>query len=390
MNSLDIELKKHKFLLLCEDHYNPLGICRSLGEVGITPIPVLSGELHHMIPHCRYVKKLHRVKTMEEGLELIINIYGNEQYKPFIYTSSDNGASLVDNNYDRLKDKFYLFNGGKQGRINFYMDKNNICDLAVSCGIDKPKGETLKRGELPQSLRYPVFTKVTKSTLGGWKNDVFICKDEDELKEAYTHIKADELLVQEFIDKKGEICFDGFSINGGDEVWMPYTARYLRFTPKSYGVYMEMVPYNDKILLNKVQNILKKAHYSGIFEVEILVDKNDHLYFLEVNFRNSTWSYAYTYGGLNLPYQWAKSTLAGHIDYNSATIRQEPFKVMSEFEDFGQNLQYKFVSLYKWWKQCKACDCYYNYNKLDKKPFLYELCHVVSQKVKHMVFGFNK
>ena len=200
MENINEKLKKHKFILLCEDHYNPLGICRSLGEVGITPIPIVSGKYSFLIKHCKYVKKMHRVKTMEEGLMLLLSVYGNENEKPFVFTSSDNGASILDANYDKLKDKFYFFNAGCEGRINYYMDKNHICDLAVKCGIDKPKGETLKKGQMPTSLNYPVFTKVTKSTLGGWKDDVFICQTEAELKEAYKHIKADELLVQEFIE----------------------------------------------------------------------------------------------------------------------------------------------------------------------------------------------
>lgn len=45
MEKINENLKKHKFILLCEDHYNPLGICRSLGEVGITPIPIVSGNI---------------------------------------------------------------------------------------------------------------------------------------------------------------------------------------------------------------------------------------------------------------------------------------------------------------------------------------------------------
>ena len=37
-------LRNHKFIVLCEDHYNPLGIVRSLGEEGIKPFVVLCGQ----------------------------------------------------------------------------------------------------------------------------------------------------------------------------------------------------------------------------------------------------------------------------------------------------------------------------------------------------------
>lgn len=51
---------------------------------------------------------MHRVKTMEEGLKLLLSVYGNEREKPFVFTSSDNGASILDANYEKLKDKFYF------------------------------------------------------------------------------------------------------------------------------------------------------------------------------------------------------------------------------------------------------------------------------------------
>lgn len=375
------EVKKHKFIVFGEDHYNPLGICRSLGEEGIPVIAVLVGKNPCLINHCKYVKTLHLVNTEEEGLELIIREYGHEELKPFILVGTDNAVSLLDDNYNRLKDHFYFFNAGEQGRVNQFMDKNVICDAAVACGIDKPKGETLKRGELPTTLRYPILTKVTKSTKGAWKKDMFICQNEAELKEAYQHIQADEILAQEFIVKKNELCLDGFSINGGEEIWMPNTSEYLRFTPKGYGQYMLIKPFEDEEVRNKIQNVLKTAHYSGVFEVEILLDKNDHLWFLEVNFRNSTWSYAYTKAGLNLPYQWAKSTVEGHIDYGSAHIRKTPFTAMAEFNDLKDGVMTGQVNILKWIYQFLTCNVHYTYNSKDKKPFFYAIWGMIKKRI---------
>ena len=39
---MDIErLKKHKFIVIGYEHYNPLGVIRSLGENGIRPIVMM-------------------------------------------------------------------------------------------------------------------------------------------------------------------------------------------------------------------------------------------------------------------------------------------------------------------------------------------------------------
>lgn len=205
------------------------------------------------------------------------------------------------------------------------------------------------------------------STAGGWKKDVHICRNEAELKQAYTNIQAQTLLVEEYIEKKNELCLDGFSINEGEDICIPYFTTYIRFYKNSYGHYMTLAPFEYQSVLNKVKAILKKAKFEGIFSVEFLIDKNNDLHFLEVNFRNSTWSYAFTYGGCNMPYLWAKSTLAGRILFEEMQLRDKPFQAIVEPSDFVRNV--KKVGVITWLKQCFSADCHYYYNKKDPKPF---------------------
>lgn len=366
---MNADILNHKCIVFCEDHFNPLGLCRSLGEAGLEPIVVIFGSKPYIIGRCKYVKRLYRLGSIEEAYNYIVKEFGNEKYKPFLFTTADNTTEFLDMHYDEIVDKFYFNNGGRQGVLSYYMNKENICNVAEKCGIPKPKGVVVKRGEFPKGLKYPVITKVTKSTLGAWKDDVYCCDTEEELQDAYKNIKADEVLVQEFIDKKNELCVDGISINGGEEVWFPFTSEYIRFLKKSYGEYMWIKPYTNEDVRKKIQNILKECHFSGIFSLECLIDKKDDLYFLEVNFRNSTWSYAYTWAGLNLPYQWMKSTLEGHIDYDSAKVRMEPFKAMTEPSDFINSVVREHqVSLWQWIKDVKGCQVHYYYNKKDKMP----------------------
>ena len=379
------KLEDHKFIVYCGDNYNALGICRSFGEKGLNPIVVLYTPRPYLVNHCKYVKHLYQVNSAEEGLEFIIKTWGNEPEKPFIYTMDDYTTMLLDQRYDELSSKFFFFNGGKAGQITYYMDKKSICDLAEKCGIPQPKGEVLKKGKLPKNLRYPVLTKVTMSVKGAWKDDVFICHSEDELQEAYTHIKADELLVQEYIVKKNELCVDGISINGGEDVIFPYTSEYLRFGKQSYGNYMNMLPYENKEVITKIKNIIKECHFSGIFSLECLITANDELYFLEVNFRNSTWSYAYTFGGLNLPYYWAKWTLDGKINLSDCTIRNEPFTAMAELNDLCDVAHMPDVSFKTWLKQFQECDCPYYYNRNDIAPFHHAMWYKVKTAFKHKV-----
>ena len=72
----------------------------------------------------------------------------------------------------------------------------------LECGLQIPKEELLEVGQMPKTLKYPVFTKAATSAKGGgWKDQAHICNNEDELRKAYTQIHADNILVQEFIKK---------------------------------------------------------------------------------------------------------------------------------------------------------------------------------------------
>lgn len=41
MENIDVKLRKHKFIVFSQDHYNPLNVIRSLGEKGLNPISIL-------------------------------------------------------------------------------------------------------------------------------------------------------------------------------------------------------------------------------------------------------------------------------------------------------------------------------------------------------------
>ncbi len=365
------EIFKHKHICLVGDHYNPLAIIRSLGEEGIRPIVLLCCEHPYLVHHSKYIGELHSFKSNQEGIDFLISHYANESFKPFIYNGSDDTGLIIDKYYDQLKDNFYFSNA--HGSLEKYQNKYHITKLAEKCGVGIPKEEILKVGDMPAELKYPVFTKAITSAKGGaWKDQAFICQTPDELRSAYKHINAEEILVQEFIQKKNELCIDGISINAGEEVFMPYGCGYYRFVPGSYGNYMRFTPFLDKDLTEKIINIIRGTKYTGIFCIEFMVGKNDELYFLEVNFRHSGWGYAFTVGGFNLPIRWAISTLENKINLGGFKYL-DSFDAINDFSDFKDNLKLKDVSIIKWFKQYLNSECKYYYNSKDKKPFFFAL-----------------
>lgn len=358
------ELKKHKFIVFCRDHNNPLGLCRSIGESGIVPVVVVVGRKPNLINHSKYAKDLHYFEESDAGLKFIIANYSNEKDTPFLLTGQDDLTELVDQNFNILKDRFYFYNEGAQGLLTYNNQKDVQCESAKECGIRVPKGVVLKKGELPQDLRYPVLTKVTMATKGAWKKDVHICNCEQELVEAWKEIQADEMLVQEYIEKKNELCIDGFSVRGGEEVFLSYTSEYIRFTKKGFGNYMWMKQYNDEDVKNKIKKFIKKANYTGIFCLECIIDKNDELFFLECNFRYSGWGYAHTFGGVNLPLLWADSIIHEGIDTN-IKLREKPFTAMDELADYADTVLSGKMNVLTWLIQVLRCDVLFNHNSKD-------------------------
>lgn len=380
-------LLKHRFIILCQDHYNPLAIVRSLGEEGIRPIVILCDKHPYKIIHSKYIGELHIFDTIKQGLDYIISNYSDEEYKAFIYDGSDDIGKLIDDNYEILKNNFYFFNA--EGNLSKYQDKYAITKLAKEFGLNIPKEEILQVGTLPKSLRYPVFTKAITSGNGGtWKDQSFICKNEKELLDAYSNIKVDTILVQEFIDKKNELCIDGISINGGNEIFMPYSCGYYRFIPGAYGNYMKFIPFLDEELTKKIHKLIQYTKYSGIFCIEFMIDKEDNLHFLEINFRHSGWGYAFTYGGFNLPVRWAISTLNKKL-YLDGFKYLDQFDAMEEVQDLRDCITYHKIPLLKWYKDFRKSGCHLQYNPNDNAPFWSEVKTTISRILKRK-FGLTK
>ena len=197
-----IDIKKCNHIVFGEEHHNPLGIIRSLGENGIKPIAIIIKSSRRIASMSKYISKLIFVDSLEEGYKIIINNYRHTNNKSFIYTSDDTITSYLDNHYNELKKYFYFFNAGKQGRINFYMDKNNIGELARRCGLEVPKTWHVKTGNIPKDLFYPVITKTCNSKMKNWKSEMHICHNEEELLNAYKLIKSKDIILQEYISKK--------------------------------------------------------------------------------------------------------------------------------------------------------------------------------------------
>ena len=378
------DIREHKHIVVSGDTGNALGVVRSIAEGGIEPILIYLIEETRLpcLINSKWLKVVHKVHSYEEAIDLLIAEYGKEEQLPFVYTCDDSVESIIDNRYEELKDKFYFFNVGEKGRINKLMNKHEICLVAEKCGCRIPKQEIVDTGVLPKTLRYPVITKTLMSIMGAWKEDVYICNSEEELKVAYTKIKSPKLLLQEYIHKKNELAVQGMSIDGGREVYIPYAISFFRASEEGYGHYMYCKPLTDEKLIAQLKAIIKECHYTGCFEIEFLIDQNDQLWFLEVNFRYSFWNYAVTFGGVNFPLTWAQSVLDNHIEEPAVEMLKPYFTALNEPGDFAQQVARKRISFWRWLKDVHYADMLYFWHPNDRKPAWSFWWHKIIRKIK--------
>lgn len=367
------ELIKHKFIILGDGHFNTLGMVRSLGEVGIRPDVVLVGNKSSNVPKSKYIKNIYFVDTGDLGIDYILSNYKDEKKKPFLLTGNDKIISAIDNNYNRLKDNFYFFNAGQEGRINKLLSKKEQNILAESCGFNVPIFEEVNIGDKPTKVPYPLITKAIDSTVENWKEQVFICHDDSELSEAYSKLKGSRILLQQYIEKKNETGFDALTVNGGEDTYLPLQLTYYDTTATSFGNSIYFYRPEDKLLCDRIRLLMKKTHYSGIFSIDFLIGRDDTIYFLEINFRNSAWSYPSTCAGVNLPIIWAQSILNKKLETENVKIKKLPFSSIAEQEELSHALRNGVGETIKVIRKIRKCNSCVVWNRNDQKPFWFKV-----------------
>lgn len=365
-----MNLKNRTFIVFAEEHYNPLGVIRSLGEAGFNPIAIIIKGGPHLASKSKYLSKVYYVENREHGLKILLKEYSGCMEKVFVYACDDTTEEFLDNHYEELKEDFIFYNAGKAGRVTEFLNKETIGNLALKHGLNFLEAVAVKKDEIPENLEYPIITKAIDSTVGGWKNDMFICHDQLELKAAYAKIQSPEVMLQKYIVKKNEYCLEGFSCNHGEQVFIAIESVYNYKLPMSYSPYMTVNNFSNKNnVFCGLKEMFREIGFEGIFEVEFLEAEDGTLYFGEINFRNSTWSYASTCAGMNLPVLWAEAMLEGKLPENCFNKIPEPgFTAMVELTDFKERVIKRKYSPIKWIQDLKRCQCKYYIGRNDLKP----------------------
>lgn len=359
------------------EHYNPLGVIRTLGKRGIRSDYIAEKGRVRLSSKSKYLNKVYEVENVEEGYDVLLKEYG-EVYKtgmkPVIICSDDKTIGHLDQHFDELKDKFIFFNCGQQGRIIDYMDKFRILELAKKHGLKILDSRVVKRGEIPGDLKYPIITKSISPNSGGWKSDVFICENSVELNEAFKKIKSEEVLLQQFVDKKNEYAVEGCSVNHGKDTLLSIYSTYNYLIKGYYSPYRTSGSFHNPEIEKGLRGMIEEIGFEGIFDAEFLVGPDDEYYFLEVNFRNTTWSYASDVLGMPLAYLWVKAMQEGGALLKDAfKPNQGPILCMVEPIDYNLRCKQRGYSMIKWLGELLKSKCKDYWNWSDLRPSILTL-----------------
>ena len=363
---------QNKIIVIGGNHPNTLGLIRSIGENGIPVILML--EPCSTLEYCclrfsKYIQKKYFLKTEEEILEVLNRDFSAEHEKTIILCASDAAISLMDAHYDELKDRFLFFNAGEQGRINHFMDKANMLQLAKECGLTTIRTWHLNsQSSIPEDLTFPCFVKASNSAVDG-KAGIGLCDTKEELAERLQ--LGHEFLVQEYVEKDYELDINGISICHGEEVMIPAVCRKIRDYEERQSdfIVLEDVQQYPHVDLENLKRLIAAIGYEGLFSVEFLC-RGDKAYFLEINMRNDGVNYLYTTSGVNTPMRWV-NYCCGKSDAVDKGVCKTPTFLMQQAD--LTNVLHHQISLGTWLKDLMRTRAFFVLNWRDPKPFIYTM-----------------
>jgi predicted ATP-grasp superfamily ATP-dependent carboligase len=342
-------MTNHNVIILGPDHYNTLWLVRSLGMAGITPFVIIhSANSKSFVSKSRYCNEYIVLKDKDAILEFLLNKRNDS--KAALFTSSDELAELLDQNYNILSSKYSIPNcNDKQGLLSYWMVKNNMVRKAAECGLTIPASCSLStsgNNDL-SSIKYPCLIKPELSAEAS-KDNFRVCYNVQELNKAIQEIKdnCSRILVQEFIKPEYEYLIYGVST--GSEVCIPgglhkiHTCNSFRnLGMMSYSCLSDDIP-SQLGDFNRIKEFVQAICYKGLFSIEFMITQ-DKAYFLEINLRNDGTCYITTQAGVNMPAIWAYTSLGKDTVELPRTFKRRNTYGMNEINYLKYTFKFKHL-----------------------------------------------
>lgn len=370
-------------IVIADDHYNGLGVIRSLGEMGIPIELILMSTGKTVIDHSRYVSVLKKIEHNRESIINAINELVDENKKYVLFPLSDYAAEILDENYSKYEHNVIVPNAS--GRMRALMNKHYLSEIFRLCSVRVPDHIIFCFSD--QSVKWEKYPAIIKplASVEGLKSDIVTVNNEAELYQALHKFKDKgytQVLIEEFISGKDEFMIEimGYVDKTGTPHFSEVVHK-IREYPISNGstafAYFEKEPeYLDFECLVKA---VRSTGYTGIFDIEFKY-ANGKAYFIEMNFRNGAPSYAATKRGLNIPYEWICSQIG---TYPLRSLKSSRKYFMCEHRDV-LNMLKRNVSLHQWLiDYCKSEKLIWNWKDINPSIRLY--CGVIKSAIGRII-----
>lgn len=336
-------------IIISEDHYNALGVIRSLGEEKITVHLILTTQqsARTYTNRSKYVKSVHYTGHNDEIIISTISELISTEKTYFLFPLSDYAAMLLDRSYQLFGSNTVCPN--MSGNMLGYQNKEKCKQLAISCGMKTAEALVVQLNEGFEWSTFPAIIKPLISQEGA-KADITIVSNNEELCKALETFKNrnySRVLVERYLTGSQEHMVEVLGCSTKDTVFIGGIIKKLREYPMMRGStsYAEIVAQHEGINAENIKTFIEKTGYIGLFDVEYKYVDGE-CYFIECNFRNGAPSYAFTQYGCNLPVNWI-SLHKGEITNNIFFEQQKNLFFMCEQTDV-LNMLKRQVPFVKW------------------------------------------
>ena len=371
-----------KVVLITEDHYNALGVLRSLGENEISSIVIITNKKNTFIEHSKYITQCYKVERAEDDIIDMLKKIISDDDTYIIYPLSDFAAMIVDK-YN------YIFSCNiiaphMYGNMKKYLNKEFVKKEAEKNGIYVTEGKIINNNKI-RDCEWDIFPAILKPVLSieGVKQDIIRVDNIEQMKNQLLILKKkgyERVLVERFVTGVDEHMIEvmGYCSKGNEPVICGIIEK-IREYPLQNGStsYAKVVQYHDGIDKDCIIKFLKSTNFCGLFDIEFKY-ANGKVYFIECNFRNGAPSYALTIYGKNIPLLWLEESIGNNGIHNIQ--KYETMYFMSEQNDVINMLK-GYVSPIKWLIEYITAKKIF-FSIKDFKPNLYYYLNVIKQIIK--------
>lgn len=368
-------------VIVIEGHVQGLSNTRALGEAGI-PVIVID-KSNCLARYSKYCKKFFYCPDFisDDFVPFLINLAQKENLKDWVLLPSNDHAVYSISKSKRELENYYKIISPEIAIIENIYDKSKLLSIAERCNIPIPKTQYFitDKDAISDQLAFPFITKGRNglSFHRAVGKKALLVNTEAELREQFKQIaekfSIDRTFTQELIPFDGTnktISFTAFCVDG--DIKTHWIGEKVREHPIRFGTATFARSIDCPELLEPSQRLLKEIGYTGVCEVEYLLDPRDNQFkLIEINARTWLWvglarkcgiDYAlmvYNYlNGIKMDYPTNYRKGVNWVNYLTDT----PFSIMAMLK--GKLTPRKYFSAF----HGKTVDAFFSWK--DLKPSL--------------------